>query len=248
VNWLHVVLDAPVGAHDRLRDYWQQALGWPVTESWPGHPELRSFKPPTGHPYVHLQRIEGPARVHLDLESGQPADAVGHARSLGATLVSTRHEWTTLTSPGGLPFCVIRARNRRPPEPILWPQGHRSRLVQLSLDSPTDRHDQEVAFWRDLLTGRWVESSSPEFECKWHDDAGSPIQLLFQRLAEPTGSVRAHLDLGTDDVTAETQRHRDLGATDIGPGRGWHTLQDPAGLPFCVTDNSPAQTSRRDLT
>jgi hypothetical protein len=248
VSWLHAVLDAPTGVQDRLGVYWEQALGWPLADPWPGHPELRSFEPPTGQPYVHLQRIEGPTRVHLDLESTVPADAVGRARSLGATLVSTRHEWTTLTSPGGLPFCVLRARRRRPPEPVLWPQGHHSRLVQLCLDSPTERHDSEVAFWRDLLPGRWVKSSSPEFTCKWHDDAGSPLQLLFQRLEEPTGSVRAHLDLGTDDVNTESQRLLDLGATEVGPGRGWQTLRDPAGLLFCVTDNSPVQTSRRDLT
>jgi hypothetical protein len=108
-------------------------------------------------------------------------------------------------------------------------------------------HDREVAFWRALLDGRWVDSPAPEFAGKWHDDDGSPLQLLFQRLDEPTGGVRAHLDLGTDDVPAEVQRLLDLGADDVGPGRGWHALRDPAGSAFCVTGNSPELTQRRDL-
>jgi hypothetical protein len=98
-----------------------------------------------------------------------------------------------------------------------------------------------------LLAGRWVDSLSPEFAGKWHDDAGSPLQLLFQRLEEPEGLVRAHLDLGTDDLASEVRRLRDLGAEDLGPGSGWHVLRDPAGLAFCATENSPAQGSRRDL-
>jgi hypothetical protein len=115
------------------------------------------------------------------------------------------------------------------------------------VDSPGEAHDQEVDFWHDLLRGRWVSSPAREFAGKWHDDDGSPLQLLFQRLDEPRGAVRAHLDLGTDDVRAEVRRLRDLGAEDIGPGRGWHALRDPAGLPFCVTDNAPGQTRRRDI-
>ena len=120
-------------------------------------------------------------------------------------------------------------------------------MVQVCIDSPVDVHDREVAFWRELLRGRWVDSSTPEFAGKWHDDAGSPLQLLFQRLDEPDGPVRAHLDHGTDDLSAEVHRARDLGADDIGPGRGWHALRDPAGLPFCVTENSPERSEHRDI-
>jgi hypothetical protein len=95
--------------------------------------------------------------------------------------------------------------------------------------------------------GRWAGSEAGEFAGKWHDDAGSPVQLLFQRLDEPDGPVRAHLDLGTDNVEVDVRRILDLGAADIGPGRGWWALRDPTGLPFCVTGNSPMQTPQRDI-
>jgi len=76
-------------------------------------------------------------------------------------------------------------------------------MVQVCIDAPRAAHDREVAFWRVLLAGRFVGSSAREFAGKWHDDAGSPLQLLFQRLDEPDGPVRAHLDHGTDDVPGE---------------------------------------------
>lgn len=143
----------------------------------------------------------------------------------------------------------MTARDRRAPEPRSWPGGHRSRLVQVCVDIPADEVASEMAFWRSLLPGgRWAPSSLPEFAGKWHDDSVSPLQLLFQRLDQRDGAVRAHLDLGTDDRAAEVRRLVGLGAEDVRPGPGWHVLRDPAGLEFCATDNSPEQTPHRDLS
>ena len=94
--------------------------------------------------------------------------------------------------------------------------------LHVVIDVPTGLHSRTAQFWT-RVTG-WP--------------LGPPWQ----------GPVRAHLDLGTDDVTAEVLRLRAHGADEIGPGRGWHTLRDSAGLPFCVTGNSPAVTARRDLS
>lgn len=186
---------------------------------WPRHPELRSFVPPDGSPYVHLQQVNGSPRVHCDLETEDPGATVENTLGLGATLVGEQDRWQTLLSPGGLPFCVLQAEDHQPPEPVTWPGGHHTRPVQVCIDTPLAAHDREVAFWRGLLRARWVDSPAPEFAGKWHDDTGSPLQLLFQELDEPEGSVGAHLDLGTDDVTAEVLRLRGAGAAEIGPGR-----------------------------
>ena len=245
--WIHAVIDVPAEQQAAVAEFWAGALGWPTGEPWPAHPELRSFEPSRGQSYVHLQQIEGPARIHIDLESDKPAAAVDHAVGLGATLVREHRRWRTLLSPGGLPFCVLESADHEAPRPNTWPGGHHSRLVQVCIHSPAEAHDAEVAFWRGLLPGRWSHSPAPEFAGKWHDDAGSPLQLLFQRLDEPTGPVRAHLDHGTDDLQREVRRLEELGATEVGPGRGWHTLRDPSGQAFCVTENSPAQTTYRDI-
>ena len=247
MSWVHAVVDVPADLRGRAGEFWGAVLGWPAGDAWPGHPELRSFVPPEGTAYVHLQEIGGRPRVHLDLEADDPDATVRRAEELGATRVADHDRWSTLASPGGLPFCVLEAAEHEPPGPVGWPDGHRSRMVQVCIDSPVAAHDREVVFWRALLAGRWVDSPAREFAGKWHDDAGSPLQLLFQRLEEPDGPVRAHLDHGTDDLPREVRRVRALGADDIGPGRGWHALRDPLGLAFCVTSNPPDQAERRDL-
>jgi hypothetical protein len=247
ITWLHAVVDVPSGRLVAAADFWSAALDWPAGTPWPGHPGLRSFEPPDGDAYVHLQEIGGPGRVHLDLESVAPDATVSRATDAGAVLVAEHAEWRTLRSPGGLPFCVVAATERGLPSPRAWPDGHRSRMVQVCIDSPAPQHETEAEFWHAVLGERWVPSPAPEFAAKWHNDAGSPLQLLFQRLDEVEGPVRAHLDHGTDDLAAEVRRLCALGAEDIGPGRAWHVLRDPAGLLCCVTENSPELDARRRL-
>jgi hypothetical protein len=247
MTWLHAVIDVPERVLESEGRFWSSALGWHVGPPWTGHPELRSFEPPEGDSYLHLQRIDDGPRLHLDLDSDDPASTVDHAVRLGAGIVRDADEWTTLHSPGGLPFCVVRARHRIVPQPVTWPGGQRSRLVQVCVDSPRARHPDEVTFWRALLGGRWVDSHAPEFAGKWHDDAGGPVQLLFQVVHDDRRVVTAHIDLGADDVPVESQRLRREGAVDVGPGRGWHVLMDPAGLVFCVTGNDPGVSRTRDL-
>jgi hypothetical protein len=248
MSWVHAVIDVPAELHAATAEFWQRVSGWPVGAPWPDHPELRSFEPPSGTPYLHLQQIDGPPRVHLDIESDDPDQAVARALELGAELVGEHDRWQTLRSPGGLVFCVLPARPHEPSQPATFSDGHRARLVQVCIDSPHPVHATEVAFWRASMPGRWAPSDAPEFAGKWHDDAGSPLQLLLQQLDEPSGPVQAHLDYGTDDLRTEVARLVDLGAEDVGPGRGgWHVLRDVAGLPFCVTANSPEQTRRRDI-
>lgn len=240
---VNVVVDVPSDMVVPQATFWSDALGWPLGDAWPGHPELRSHQPPEGTPYVHLQEVGATPRVHVDLglESGREADAlVTRALDSGACLVGRQDEWRTLLSPGGLPFCVV-VHTGDVPSPVTWPDGHRTRLVQVCIDAQREAYAGEVHFWQGLLEGRWVDSGSDEFGGRWHGD-GSPLQLLFQRLDEPGRSVRAHLDLGTDDRPREVDRLVGLGAADVGPGQGWHVLRDPAGLQFCVTDNPPGGT------
>jgi hypothetical protein len=134
---------------------------------------------------------------------------------------------------------VDREEHARPPAQRF--AGHRSRLVQICIDSPPTLHDQEVAFWRAATGWRWREGDQNEFAGKLYPPTGSSVQLLFQRLGsdDPATAVRAHIDLGADDVEAETARLVELGGERLGPGRGWIVLRDPVGMVFCVTGNSP---------
>lgn len=132
--------------------------------------------------------MDGPPRLHLDAETPDIALSSEAAADLGAAIVARHERWWTLRFPGGLAFCLLAASEHQLPDAVTWPQGHRSRMAQVCLGAPAVAHEAEVAFWRALLRGRWAESDSDEFAGKWHDDAGSPLQLLFQRQDGPAGS------------------------------------------------------------
>lgn len=238
-QWLHVFTDVRADVSQASAKFWSGALGWQLGDPWPGHPELRSFEPEDGDAYVHQQIGDHGPRIHFDLEVTAETE-VERLVTLGASLAGEHREWWPMISPGGLPFCLMRRRDRVRPSPLSW-DGHRSRLVQVCIDSPAGLHEAEVAFWRSALAWRWAESESDEFAGKLYPPAGSSVQLLFQRLGEDDadGPVRAHIDLGTDDREAHAQRLVQLGATRVGPGRGWIVLRDPTGLVFCTTSNSP---------
>jgi hypothetical protein len=53
--------------------------------------------------------------------------------------------------------------------------------------------------------------------------------------------ARAHLDLSSDDLSAEVSRLEALGARVLRPGDGFIVLRDLVALPFCVTGNAPGR-------
>jgi hypothetical protein len=248
MGWLHAVIDVPAAQEREVGAFWSRVLGWPLGEPWDEDPAFCSFRPPVGNAYVHLQRLgAGPARVHVDVEADDLDAEVDRLTSLGAQAGGRFASWWSLTSPGGLPFCVVPRSEQQPSAPVSWPDGHRARLVQVCVDCPEDTVAAEVTFWRAAVPARWHPSGSAEFVGKLYDQAGSPLQLLFQRLGEPTGPVRAHLDLGTDDLAADAARIEALGAPRRHDGRGWVTLEDPAGVTFCTTENDPGHSPTRAL-
>ena len=241
VRWAHVVLDLPAEASAAV-DFWGAALGYERGEPWPDHPELLSLEPPAGDAYVHVQTVDGPPRVHLDLDVPDVPAAARRLVDLGASWVRETAAWTTLRSPGGLPVCLVRARPRRRPAARTWPSGGTSRLVQVCLDCPPAQAEAEARFWAAATGWAWQADDSPEFVCHLVPATGS-LQLLVQRRGTGEGAdapVSAHLDLGADDREAEASRLTALGARREWTGGGWITLRDPAGLLFCATGQPPS--------
>ena len=73
----------------------------------------------------------------------------------------------------------------------------------------------------------------------WMPPDAQPLRWLLQRLHDPDGAVRAHLDLACDDRAAETARHVALGATVVRVHDGWTVLTDPVGTAYCITGRPP---------
>jgi len=104
-SWMHAFVDVPAEDVATAQAFWSSVLGWPVGDPWPGHPEFTSFVPDGGAPYVHVQRVDGPPRVHLDLVGDIERDGA-RLEGLGATRGYRGPAWQAMASPAGLPFFV----------------------------------------------------------------------------------------------------------------------------------------------
>lgn len=242
MRWLYVSFDVPDTVADAEQAFWPAVLGWQLGEPWQGHPEFRSLAPPGGDMYAHMQRVDGPLAVHFDLGVDDVAANAARLVALGATQIADFDIWRVMSSPGGLAFCLVPGGGETVPPPVAWSDGHRSRLVQLCIDSPATLHDAEIDFWRAATGWRHENSVLPEYGGKLFPPLPAPVRLLFQRLGDDDAgtATRVHIDLGTDDIPAEVARIEALGATRSSyEGEGWVQLTDPAGMPFCVTRISP---------
>ena len=238
-RWAHAFIDVPEQSVGPAEDFWSAATGYAVGEPWSAHNEFVSLLPGDGSPYVHIQRIGGAPRVHFDFASDDIDADTRRLVSLGAATAGPRHHWQTLTSPGGLPFCVVDETDPKTvARSVLWDNGRRSRVVQVCIDIPPDVHDRELEFWTAATGWRLRDSSRSEFHSLL-PPATAPIQLLVQRLDEGTGPVQAHLDLGCDDIDAEATRLSALGADIVARMDHWVLLRDPVGLEFCATPRRP---------
>lgn len=109
--------------------------------------------------------------------------------------------------------------------------AHFSRLSKVVIDVAPADHYRALAFWQEA-TGEPL-SQFPQHP-EYHGGAlhGQEFWLLIQRL--DAGDSRVHLDIHTDDLTAELARLEALGAERVQQVHSWWVLRDPAGLPFCL--------------
>ena len=239
-RWAHVFIDVPADQVAAATEFWSAATGYGIGAPWPSHQEFVSLLPRSGSRYVHLQRIEGAPRIHLDFPSVDLDADTARLVGIGARVIGPRGHWQTLESPGGLPFCIVdEAVPAAVPVSARWADGNRSRVCQVCIDAPPSLHAAECEFWA-AATG-WRERDSPydpEFASLLPPES-SPVQFLLQRLDDDGGAVRAHIDLGCDDIDAEAARLVDLGATVVAREEEWIVLRDPAGQEFCATERKP---------
>lgn len=181
-----------------------------------------------------MQAIQdGPAGVHLDLDSDDPAKLVERALELGATVRWVYSGVTVLRSPAGITFCATAV-----------PAGRQDRtgeslVDQVCLDIPVVEFAGEVEFWSEL-TGWAAAPLSPDSEfVALERPSGIPVRILLQRLG-PGTPVGAHLDIACRDRAQQIARHLRLGAIVVAQGASWTVLADPLGRRYCLTDRDPA--------
>ncbi|MDH4039671.1 MAG: VOC family protein [Gammaproteobacteria bacterium] len=109
---------------------------------------------------------------------------------------------------------------------------HKSKLAGFIIDCQTSNLDGAASFWSEAL--------------------GMPMEQLpgaegekYVRLKDKTGQMhvevqsvdhasRVHLDIETDNIVAEVQRLRALGAVVVEHVHSWCVMQAPTGQRFCV--------------
>ena len=102
-------IDCPSEVHQATARFWSAALTpgapepEPVSDEDP-YAEVGSI----GGKEVFVQRIDGPARVHLDIETDDVEAEVARLEALGARRVQQIETWWVCEDPSGQPFCVVR--------------------------------------------------------------------------------------------------------------------------------------------
>jgi predicted enzyme related to lactoylglutathione lyase len=119
ISSVEVAIDATDA--ESAAEFWGQALGY--QRLYDGDPYI-VLGPPDGEdrPRFVIQRVDGLSRdknaVHVDLRVDDPDAEVDRLRSLGASVAWViddgdrgSSQWTTMTDPQGLLFCVCPARS-----------------------------------------------------------------------------------------------------------------------------------------
>jgi predicted enzyme related to lactoylglutathione lyase len=243
ITWATAFLDSTAADWDRTLAYWRAATASSLSAFRGPDAAFVTLVPADGDGFLRAQRVEsGPGGVHLDLHVPDVRAAADAAVRLGAREVAAS-DHVVLASPGGLPFCCVAAYPARRPAPATWPRPgggtHASLVDQLAIDVPAEHWAAERAFWA-AFTGWPEQPAAPGASLvPLRRPAGLPLRLLLQRLDEPAGPVRAHLDLACTDRAAATDRHVALGARVEDVRARWTVLADPDGRRYCLTDRDP---------
>jgi hypothetical protein len=238
--WLTVFLDFPAGEFDAGTRFWAGATGYPLSSFRGAHDEFATLVPPAGEAYLKLQRLgEGPTRLHLDLHVKDPFADAEAAEAGGAELLEeSPHGYFVMRSPAGFTFCLVKLCGTSVPGPVLWPDGHRSRVSRFCLDVPRTQYAAEVRFFQTLLGGRWREVAEPETALRPASDWALDVRL---QPAEIVSEVTSHLHVLTDDLAAEVERLEDLGARRRALRTGKAILEVPGGTALCVVAREAAE-------
>ncbi|GLW46522.1 hypothetical protein Stsp02_21840 [Streptomyces sp. NBRC 14336] len=224
-----------------LGRFWAEALGWGIDSEAPGVTNLE----PVGFSYpdpsaVCIDLIARPEpktvknRVHLDLattSAAHQAELVERLKGLGATPVDIGQgdvPFTVMADPEGNEFCVLEPRE------MYLDTGPIATVV---VDCADPR--EMARFWGAAMD--WTVHVVADDHATLRSSKGVGPYLEFVRNPDPkTVWNRVHLDVAPypgDDMAAEADRLRALGATDPGIDQSelhWTVLADPEGNEFCL--------------
>jgi hypothetical protein len=112
------------------------------------------------------------------------------------------------------------------------PDMHKSQLAGFIIDCQTDDLDQAANFWSEALGIKSItDPLSDETLYRRLDTRPEDMHIEIQKVDHPS---RVHLDIETNDVTAEVARLESLGAKRLSEVHSWVVMEAPTGQRFCV--------------
>ncbi len=103
-----LIIDCNTDDLKREALFWSRALGYAVSASPnPEGDDIISLVTPPGEPYIEVQSVDHPSRVHLDIKTDDLAAEVARLERLGAKRVEKIETWWVMEAPSGHRFCVI---------------------------------------------------------------------------------------------------------------------------------------------
>jgi len=104
------IIDCRTEDLDHAASFWSAALGLTARRS-PDSAEASyvALETRPADPYIEVQKVDHPSRVHLDIETDDVEAEVKRLEALGASRVRAVRTWVVMEAPTGQRFCVIRA-------------------------------------------------------------------------------------------------------------------------------------------
>ena len=115
-------IDCPTATALDTASFWRAALepgSTPPIQFEPDDPYLTVGA--AGGRELFVQEIDGPARVHLDIETDDVEAEVARLEGHGATRVRQVETWWIMQDPSGQPFCVVQPQTDDfPGDAAIW--------------------------------------------------------------------------------------------------------------------------------
>jgi catechol 2,3-dioxygenase-like lactoylglutathione lyase family enzyme len=109
---------------------------------------------------------------------------------------------------------------------------HYSRLCALQIDCQVSNLDEAAQFWAEAL-GRPVIRDHPGSRGEYRMLAIPPDETIVQ-VQRVNHESRVHIDIETDNTSAEVARLERLGASVVERVENWVVMKAPSGQRFCV--------------
>jgi len=102
------IIDCNTDDLDVAAEFWAQAFAAPVKHAadLTKSPYV-DLKMPADEPYIEVQTVDHPSRVHMDIETDDIEAEVSRLEKLGAKRISAIKSWVVLEAPTGQRFCVV---------------------------------------------------------------------------------------------------------------------------------------------